>query len=95
MSQIKTEEQLFWNNIDEIISNYLKEKYKHKILNAKNHQMEEIIEAVFPSITILQIWQKTDIKLGNNNQELKQKAIDFLVIGTSTKVDIALRRRQG
>ena len=92
----------------EIISNYLKEQnINHKILNAKNHRMEaEIIEqAGIPgnvTISTNMAGRGTDIKLGNNNQELKQKAIDsggLLVIGTerheSRRIDNQLRGRSG
>ncbi len=92
----------------EIISKLLtKEKIDHKILNAKNHKMEaEIIQqAGIPSnvtISTNMAGRGTDIKLGNENNELKKKAIDsggLLVIGTerheSRRIDNQLRGRSG
>ena len=92
----------------EIISKLLKnEKIDHKILNAKNHKMEaEIIQqAGIPSnvtISTNMAGRGTDIKLGNENIELKKEAIDsggLLVIGTerheSRRIDNQLRGRSG
>ena len=92
----------------EIISKLLKkEKIDHKVLNAKNHKMEaEIIQqAGIPSnvtISTNMAGRGTDIKLGNENIELKKEAIDsggLLVIGTerheSRRIDNQLRGRSG
>ena len=92
----------------EIISKLLKnEKIDHRILNAKNHKMEaEIIQqAGIPSnvtISTNMAGRGTDIKLGNENNELKQEAINsggLLVIGTerheSRRIDNQLRGRSG
>ena len=92
----------------EIISKLLKnEKIDHKILNAKNHKMEaEIIQqAGIPSnvtISTNMAGRGTDIKLGNENNELKKEAINsggLLVIGTerheSRRIDNQLRGRSG
>ena len=92
----------------EIISNYLqKEKINHNVLNAKNHKMEaDIIEqAGIPgnvTISTNMAGRGTDIKLGNKNLDLKQKAINsggLLVIGTerheSRRIDNQLRGRSG
>ena len=92
----------------EIISRLLKkEKIDHKVLNAKNHKMEaEIIQqAGIPSnvtISTNMAGRGTDIKLGNENIELKKEAIDsggLLVIGTerheSRRIDNQLRGRSG
>ena len=92
----------------EIISKLLKkEKIDHKVLNAKNHKMEaEIIQqAGTPSnvtISTNMAGRGTDIKLGNDNIELKKEAIDsggLLVIGTerheSRRIDNQLRGRSG
>ena len=92
----------------EIISKLLKkEKIDHNVLNAKNHKMEaEIIQqAGIPSnvtISTNMAGRGTDIKLGNENIELKKEAIDsggLLVIGTerheSRRIDNQLRGRSG
>lgn len=92
----------------EIISNLLfKEKIKHNVLNAKNHKSEaEIIqEAGMPgnvTISTNMAGRGTDIKLGNENQKLKDEAINaggLLVIGTerheSRRIDNQLRGRSG
>ncbi len=92
----------------EIISKLLnKENINHKILNAKNHKMEaEIIQqAGIPSnvtISTNMAGRGTDIKLGNENDELKKDAIEaggLLVIGTerheSRRIDNQLRGRSG
>ena len=92
----------------EIISNYLKkENINHNVLNAKNHRMEaEIIEqAGIPgnvTISTNMAGRGTDIKLGNKNSELREKAIEsggLLVIGTerpeSRRIDNQLRGRSG
>jgi len=92
----------------EIISNYLKkENINHNVLNAKNHRMEaEIIEqAGIPgnvTISTNMAGRGTDIKLGNKNSKLKEKAIEsggLLVIGTerheSRRIDNQLRGRSG
>ena len=92
----------------EIISKLLKnEKIDHRILNAKNHKMEaEIIQqAGIPSnvtISTNMAGRGTDIKLGNENNELKKEAINsggLLVIGTerheSRRIDNQLRGRSG
>ncbi len=92
----------------EIISDLLtKEKIKHNVLNAKNHKSEaEIIEqAGIPgnvTISTNMAGRGTDIKLGNDNDDLKDKAIKaggLLVIGTerheSRRIDNQLRGRSG
>ncbi|OUW94994.1 MAG: preprotein translocase subunit SecA [Pelagibacteraceae bacterium TMED237] len=92
----------------ELISSLLiKENIKHNVLNAKNHQKEaEIIQdAGMPgnvTISTNMAGRGTDIKLGNNNDELKQKVIEsggLLVIGTerheSRRIDNQLRGRSG
>jgi len=92
----------------EIISSLLKkESITHKILNAKNHKMEaEIIQnAGIPSnvtISTNMAGRGTDIKLGNEDIELKKEAINsggLLVIGTerheSRRIDNQLRGRSG
>ena len=92
----------------EIISNYLKkENINHNVLNAKNHRMEaDIIEqAGIPgnvTISTNMAGRGTDIKLGNKNSKLKEKAIEsggLLVIGTerheSRRIDNQLRGRSG
>ena len=92
----------------EIISNILKkENINHNVLNAKNHRMEaDIIEqAGIPgnvTISTNMAGRGTDIKLGNKNSELKEKAIEsggLLVIGTerheSRRIDNQLRGRSG
>ncbi len=92
----------------ELISNLLsKEKIKHNVLNAKNHKSEaEIIQqAGIPgnvTISTNMAGRGTDIKLGNDNHLLKEKAIDsggLLVIGTerheSRRIDNQLRGRSG
>ena len=91
----------------EIISNYLnKENIKHNVLNAKNHKMEaEIIQAGIPgnvTISTNMAGRGTDIKLGNDNNNYKEEAIEaggYLVIGTerheSRRIDNQLRGRSG
>jgi len=92
----------------ELISKFLKnENINHFILNAKHHEQEaEIIEkAGIPgnvTISTNMAGRGTDIKLGNNNNDLKKKAIDaggLLVIGTerheSRRIDNQLRGRSG
>ncbi len=92
----------------ELISKYLKnENITHFILNAKHHEQEaEIIEkAGIPgnvTISTNMAGRGTDIKLGNDNNDLKKKAIDsggLLVIGTerheSRRIDNQLRGRSG
>ncbi len=92
----------------EIISNLLSnEKIEHKVLNAKNHQSEaEIIqEAGMPgnvTISTNMAGRGTDIKLGGNENNLKEVAIKsggLLVIGTerheSRRIDNQLRGRSG
>ncbi len=92
----------------EIISKILKkENITHNVLNAKNHKMEaEIIEqAGIPgnvTISTNMAGRGTDIKLGNENIELKNEAIKsggLLVIGTerheSRRIDNQLRGRSG
>ena len=92
----------------ELISNLLKnKKIEHNVLNAKNHQKEaEIIEqaGVPGNVTIStnMAGRGTDIKLGNDNSELKSLAINsggLLVIGTerheSRRIDNQLRGRSG
>ncbi len=92
----------------ETISNLLhNEKIKHNVLNAKNHEMEaEIIQqAGIPgnvTISTNMAGRGTDIKLGDGNNLLKEKAIEsggLLVIGTerheSRRIDNQLRGRSG
>ena len=92
----------------ELISSILKKQnISHSILNAKHHEKEaEIIEkAGLPgnvTISTNMAGRGTDIKLGNNDQELKNKSIDaggLLVIGTerheSRRIDNQLRGRSG
>lgn len=92
----------------EIISNYLKkENINHNVLNAKNHKMEaEIIQkAGLPgnvTISTNMAGRGTDIKLGNDDDNLKKIAIEsggLLVIGTerheSRRIDNQLRGRSG
>ena len=92
----------------ELISKYLnKAKIEHSILNAKHHEKEaEIIEkAGIPgnvTISTNMAGRGTDIKLGNENSELKNQAIEsggLLVIGTerheSRRIDNQLRGRSG
>ena len=92
----------------ELISSILKKQnISHSILNAKHHEEEaEIIEkAGLPgnvTISTNMAGRGTDIKLGNNDQELKNKSIDaggLLVIGTerheSRRIDNQLRGRSG
>jgi len=92
----------------ELISKILKnEKIDHSILNAKHHEHEaEIIEkAGIPgnvTISTNMAGRGTDIKLGNENDELKNQAIKsggLLVIGTerheSRRIDNQLRGRSG
>ena len=92
----------------ELISKYLNnENIKHSILNAKHHEQEaEIIErsGIPGNVTIStnMAGRGTDIKLGNENEELKNQAIEsggLLVIGTerheSRRIDNQLRGRTG
>jgi len=92
----------------ELISKYLKnENIAHSILNAKHHEKEaEIIEksGIPGNVTIStnMAGRGTDIKLGNENKELKKQAIEsggLLVIGTerheSRRIDNQLRGRSG
>ncbi len=92
----------------ELISKFLKnENINHFILNAKHHEQEaEIIEkAGIPgnvTISTNMAGRGTDIKLGNDDNDLKKKAIDsggLLVIGTerheSRRIDNQLRGRSG
>ena len=92
----------------EIISNLLtNEKIKHNVLNAKNHEKEAeiILQAGIPgnvTISTNMAGRGTDIKLGNENSEEKQKALEaggLLVIGTerheSRRIDNQLRGRSG
>ncbi len=92
----------------ELISNYLKNiNINHSILNAKHHEKEaEIIEmAGMPgnvTISTNMAGRGTDIKLGNDNDELKNNVIEkggLLVIGTerheSRRIDNQLRGRSG
>ena len=92
----------------ELISKFLqKENINHSILNAKHHEQEaEIIEksGIPGNVTIStnMAGRGTDIKLGNENEELKKQAIEsggLLVIGTerheSRRIDNQLRGRSG
>ena len=92
----------------ELISSILKQNnIIHSILNAKHHQKEaEIIEkAGMPgnvTISTNMAGRGTDIKLGNGDDNLKDKAIKnggLLVIGTerheSRRIDNQLRGRSG
>jgi len=92
----------------EIISKLLNtNNISHSILNAKHHEKEaEIIEkAGMPgnvTISTNMAGRGTDIKLGNDNEELKKLAINsggLLVIGTerheSRRIDNQLRGRSG
>jgi len=92
----------------ELISKILKnEKINHAILNAKHHEQEaDIIQkAGIPgnvTISTNMAGRGTDIKLGDNNEEEKKKAIEsggLLVIGTerheSRRIDNQLRGRSG
>ncbi len=92
----------------EIISKLLKnENINHNVLNAKNHSSEaEIIQqAGIPgnvTISTNMAGRGTDIKLGNDNINLKNQAIEaggLLVIGTerheSRRIDNQLRGRSG
>ncbi len=92
----------------ELISNLLKKhNIDHSILNAKQHDKEaEIIEkAGMPknvTISTNMAGRGTDIKLGNDNDELKMQSIEsggLLVIGTerheSRRIDNQLRGRSG
>ncbi len=92
----------------ELISKFLiKENIDHSILNAKHHEQEaEIIEksGIPGNVTIStnMAGRGTDIKLGNENEELKKQAIEtggLLVIGTerheSRRIDNQLRGRSG
>ncbi len=92
----------------ELISKYLKnENITHSILNAKHHEQEaEIIErsGIPGNVTIStnMAGRGTDIKLGNENEESKNQAIEsggLLVIGTerheSRRIDNQLRGRSG
>ena len=92
----------------EIISKLLlRENINHKVLNAKNHKEEAeiILQAGIPgnvTISTNMAGRGTDIKLGNDNDELKKNAINsggLLVIGTerheSRRIDNQLRGRAG
>jgi preprotein translocase subunit SecA len=92
----------------ELISKMLKSKnINHSILNAKHHEKEaEIIEkSGLPgnvTISTNMAGRGTDIKLGNDDETLKNKSIDaggLLVIGTerheSRRIDNQLRGRSG
>jgi len=92
----------------ELISKMLKSKnINHSILNAKHHEKEaEIIEkSGLPgnvTISTNMAGRGTDIKLGNNDQVLKNQSIEaggLLVIGTerheSRRIDNQLRGRSG
>ncbi len=92
----------------EIISNLLnKEKIDHNVLNAKNHKREADIiqQAGIPgnvTISTNMAGRGTDIKLGDNKSDLKNKAIEaggLLVVGTerheSRRIDNQLRGRSG
>ncbi len=92
----------------EIIANLLKnEKIEYNVLNAKNHEREAYIiqQAGIPgnvTISTNMAGRGTDIKLGNDNKELKEKAIQaggLLIIGTerheSRRIDNQLRGRSG
>ena len=92
----------------ELISKFLKkENISHSILNAKHHEQEaDIIEksGIPGNVTIStnMAGRGTDIKLGNENEELKKQAIELgglLVIGTerheSRRIDNQLRGRSG
>ena len=92
----------------EIISKLLlRENINHKVLNAKNHKEEAeiILQAGIPgnvTISTNMAGRGTDIKLGNDNDELKNNAINsggLLVIGTerheSRRIDNQLRGRAG
>ncbi len=92
----------------ELISSILKKQnISHSILNAKHHEQEaEIIEkAGMPgnvTISTNMAGRGTDIKLGNNDQKLKNESIEaggLLVVGTerheSRRIDNQLRGRSG
>ena len=92
----------------ELISKFLKdENINHSILNAKHHEQEaEIIEksGIPGNVTIStnMAGRGTDIKLGNENEDLKKQSINsggLLVIGTerheSRRIDNQLRGRSG
>ncbi len=92
----------------ELISKMLKSKnINHSILNAKHHEKEaEIIEkSGMPgnvTISTNMAGRGTDIKLGNDDEALKNQSIDsggLLVIGTerheSRRIDNQLRGRSG
>ena len=92
----------------ELISKMLKSKnINHSILNAKHHEKEaEIIEkSGLPgnvTISTNMAGRGTDIKLGNDDETLKNQSIDaggLLVIGTerheSRRIDNQLRGRSG
>ena len=92
----------------ELISKMLKkENIDHSILNAKHHEKEaEIIEkSGLPgnvTISTNMAGRGTDIKLGNDDEVLKNQSIDaggLLVIGTerheSRRIDNQLRGRSG
>ncbi len=82
-------------------------KISHNVLNAKNHQEEAeiILKAGIPgnvTISTNMAGRGTDIKLGNDNEKLKDQAIKaggMLVIGTerheSRRIDNQLRGRSG
>ncbi len=92
----------------EIISKLLNENHiKHNVLNAKNHEKEAeiILKAGIPgnvTISTNMAGRGTDIKLGEGDNHLKEKAINaggLLVIGTerheSRRIDNQLRGRSG
>ena len=92
----------------EIISKLLNENHiKHNVLNAKNHEKEAeiILKAGIPgnvTISTNMAGRGTDIKLGEGDDHLKEKAINaggLLVIGTerheSRRIDNQLRGRSG
>ncbi len=92
----------------EIISTLLSENnLNHSVLNAKNHEKEAeiILKAGIPgniTISTNMAGRGTDIKLGDESNELKKKAIEaggLLIIGTerheSRRIDNQLRGRSG
>ena len=92
----------------ELISKLLlKNSIKHNVLNAKQHEKEAeiILQAGIPgnvTISTNMAGRGTDIKLGNENENLKKEAINsggLLVVGTerheSRRIDNQLRGRSG
>ncbi len=92
----------------EILSEMLlKNNIAHNVLNAKNHEQEAeiILKAGIPgnvTISTNMAGRGTDIKLGNENENLKneaEKAGGLLIIGTerheSRRIDNQLRGRSG